>query len=265
MDITELREKTDQLRDLNKRLSEEKLYLEDELGAEYNFGEIVGSSEALKRALARVKTVAVTDSTVLILGETGTGKELVARAIHSMSSRSQNSFIKINCAAVPTGLLESELFGYERGAFTHATSQKLGRMELAHKGTFFMDEVGDIPLEVQPKLLRALEDQEFERLGSSRTIQVDVRMIAATNHDLLARVSEREFREAIGSMYSLSACRLYVTGAKTFRCWFATSFPDTPPALERPLKIFPAAPCRRSPGGIGRATCVNSKTSSSAR
>jgi len=195
MDITELREKTDQLRDLNKRLSEEKLYLEDELGAEYNFGEIVGSSEALKRALARVKTVAVTDSTVLILGETGTGKELVARAIHSMSSRSQNSFIKINCAAVPTGLLESELFGYEKGAFTHATSQKLGRMELAHKGTFFMDEVGDIPLEVQPKLLRALEDQEFERLGSSRTIRVDVRMIAATNHDLLARVSEREFRE----------------------------------------------------------------------
>ena len=195
MDITELREKTDQLRDLNRRLAEEKLYLEDELGAEYNFGEIVGSSQALKRALARLKTVAATDSTVLITGETGTGKELVARAIHATSPRRHNSFIKINCAAVPTGLLESELFGYEKGAFTHATSQKLGRMELAHKGTFFLDEVGDIPLEIQPKLLRALEDQEFERLGSSRTIKVDVRLIAATNHDLSARVSQRAFRE----------------------------------------------------------------------
>jgi PAS domain S-box-containing protein len=195
INITDLREKTDQLRDLNRRLAEEKLYLEDELEAEYNFGRIVGSSEALKRALARLKTVAATNSTVLITGETGTGKELVARAIHASSPRKHNSFIKINCAAVPTGLLESELFGYEKGAFTHATSQKLGRMELAHKGTFFLDEVGDIPLEIQPKLLRALEDQEFERLGSSRTIKVDVRLIAATNHDLSARVRERKFRE----------------------------------------------------------------------
>jgi formate hydrogenlyase transcriptional activator len=179
---------------LKNRLAEEKLYLEDEIRSEFNFEEIVGESAALKKVLTQVKTVAPTDSTVLILGETGTGKELVARAIHRMSSRSETSFIKLNCAAIPTGLLESELFGHERGAFTGAISQKVGRLELADKGTLFLDEVGDIPLELQPKLLRVLQDQEFERLGSTRTLKVNIRLIAATNRDLAKAVAERQFR-----------------------------------------------------------------------
>jgi formate hydrogenlyase transcriptional activator len=179
---------------LKNRLAEEKLYLEDEIRTEMNFEEIVGESAPLKKVLTQVKTVAPTDSTVLVLGETGTGKELAARAIHRMSSRHNASFIKLNCAAIPTGLLESELFGHEKGAFTGAISQKVGRLELADKGTLFLDEVGDIPLELQPKLLRALQDQEFERLGSTRTLKVNVRLIAATNRDLMKAVAEKQFR-----------------------------------------------------------------------
>jgi formate hydrogenlyase transcriptional activator len=179
---------------LKNRLTEEKLYLEDEIRTELNFEEIIGESAPLKRVLAQVKTVAPTDSTVLVLGETGTGKELAARAIHRMSTRHGASFIKLNCAAIPTGLLESELFGHEKGAFTGAISQKIGRLELADKGTLFLDEVGDIPLELQPKLLRVLQDQEFERLGSTRTQKVNLRLIAATNRDLPRSVLERQFR-----------------------------------------------------------------------
>ncbi len=179
---------------LKNRLTEEKLYLEDEIRSELHFEEIIGESPALKRVLSQAKTVAASEATVLILGDTGTGKELIARAIHRMSTRKENSFIKINCAAIPTGLLESELFGHERGAFTGAISQKIGRLELADRGTMFLDEVGDIPLELQPKLLRVLQDQEFERLGSTRTIKVNVRLIAATNRDLSKSVAERQFR-----------------------------------------------------------------------
>jgi len=183
-----------EISDLKNRLEEEKLYLESEIQTELHFEEIVGKSEVLKRVLTQVSTVAVSLATVLILGETGTGKELIARAIHKLSRRRNNSFIKLNCAAIPTGLLESELFGHEKGAFTGAISQKVGRLELANGGTLFLDEIGDIPLEIQPKLLRVLQDQEFERLGSTRTIRVDIRLIAATNRDLTAAVAEGEFR-----------------------------------------------------------------------
>jgi DNA-binding NtrC family response regulator len=160
-----------------------------------NFEEIVGTSAALKAALKQVEVVAPTESTVLIMGETGTGKELIARAIHTISSRSHRPFVKLNCAAIPSGLLESELFGHEKGAFTGAVAQRIGRFELAHGGTLFLDEVGDIPLELQPKLLRVLQEHEFERLGSTRTQHVDVRMVAATNRDLAQMVGEKQFRE----------------------------------------------------------------------
>jgi formate hydrogenlyase transcriptional activator len=177
------------------RLSETKqrLYLEEEVRAE--FGAIVGDSPALNTALHLVSVVAPTDSSVLILGETGTGKELIARAIHNLSNRRERAFVKLNCAAIPLGLLESELFGHERGAFTGAIAQKTGRFELAHKGTLFLDEVGDIPLELQAKLLRVLQEQEFERLGSNRTHKVDVRVVAATHRDLVAMVKQTTFRE----------------------------------------------------------------------
>ncbi|HEV2177381.1 MAG TPA: PAS domain S-box protein [Terriglobia bacterium] len=183
-----------QVAELRAKLAEEKAYLEEELRTEYNFEEIIGESSALKRTLKQVETVAPTDATVLILGETGTGKELIARAIHHLSGRRERTFVKLNCAAIPSGLLESELFGHEKGAFTGAISQKIGRLELAHQGTLFLDEVGDIPLELQPKLLRALQEKEFERLGSTRTIPVDVRLIAATNRDLTQMVKDRQFR-----------------------------------------------------------------------
>lgn len=179
---------------LKNKLTEEKLYLEDEIRTAYNFEEVVGSSPALKRTLKQVETVAPTDSTVLIYGETGTGKELIARAIHNLSARRDHTLVKLNCAAIPTGLLESELFGHERGAFTGAVERRVGRFEVAHKGTLFLDEIGDIPLELQSKLLRVLQEGEFERLGSSRTIKVDVRVIAATNRDLQMMVSEGHFR-----------------------------------------------------------------------
>jgi formate hydrogenlyase transcriptional activator len=183
-----------EIEQLKDQLAEEKLYLQDEIRTERNFGEIVGESPAFKRVLEQVETVAPTDASVLILGETGTGKELIARALHDLSSRRDRTFVKLNCAAIPTGLLESELFGHERGAFTGAIAQKAGRFELANKGTLFLDEVGDIPLELQPKLLRALQEHEFERLGGTRTIKVDVRLVAATNRDLAHMISERQFR-----------------------------------------------------------------------
>jgi formate hydrogenlyase transcriptional activator len=187
MDVTEQERMTQELR-------REKLYLEDEIRTEYNFEEIIGESAALKRILKQVETVAPTDSTVLVQGETGTGKELIARAIHNLSKRRERTFVKINCAAIPTGLLESELFGHERGSFTGAIAQKVGRFELAHGGTLFLDEVGDVPLELQSKLLRVLQEQEFERLGSNRTIRVDVRLVAATNRDLAQMVADKQFR-----------------------------------------------------------------------
>jgi formate hydrogenlyase transcriptional activator len=180
--------------ELNARLAEEKVYLEDEIRTDSRFEEIIGQSRALKANLKQVETVAPTDSTVLICGETGTGKELLARAIHNLSSRRQGTFVKLNCAAIPTGLLESEMFGHERGAFTGAIAQRIGRFELAHRGTMFLDEVGEIPLELQTKLLRVLQEREFERLGSSRTIRTDARLVAATNRDLIAMVEERQFR-----------------------------------------------------------------------
>ena len=183
-----------QIADLKDKLTQEKVYLEDEIRSELNFEEIVGNSEGLRRVLRKVETVAPTDSTVLIYGETGTGKELIARAVHNLSSRKSNAFVKMNCAAIPTGLLESELFGHERGAFTGAISQRVGRFELAHRGTMFLDEVGEIPLELQPKLLRVLQEREFERLGSSRTLRTDARLIAATNRDLGDMVAEQTFR-----------------------------------------------------------------------
>src|ERR1700746_1318011 len=179
---------------LKDKLAQEKLYLEEEIRSEMNFGNIVGNSPALNHVLELVETVASSDSTVLLLGETGTGKELIARAIHDRSRRKDRTFVKLNCAAIPTGLLESELFGHEKGAFTGAVSQKLGRLELADKGTLLLDEIGELPLELQPKLLRVLQDQEFERLGGTKTIKVDVRLIAATNRDLVRAVEEREFR-----------------------------------------------------------------------
>jgi len=183
-----------QIEELKDKLNKEKLYLEDEIRTEYNFEEIIGESAALKRILKQVETVAPTDSTVLIQGETGTGKELIARAIHHLSKRRERTFVKMNCAAIPTGLLESELFGHERGAFTGAIAQKVGRFELAHGGTLFLDEVGDVPLELQSKLLRVLQEEEFERLGSNRTIRVDVRLVAATNRDLAQMVADKQFR-----------------------------------------------------------------------
>ena len=161
----------------------------------HNFEEIVGTSAALKAVLKQVEVVAPTESTVLILGETGTGKELIARAIHTASSRSRRPFVKLNCAAIPTGLLESELFGHEKGAFTGAIAQRIGRFELADGGTVFLDEVGDIPLELQTKLLRVLQEREFERLGSTRTLRTDARLIAATNRELRKMVEQRKFRE----------------------------------------------------------------------
>jgi len=183
-----------QISDLTDKLAQEKLYLEDEIRSEANFEEIIGKSKELRRVLNLVETVAPTDSTVLIHGETGTGKELIARAIHNLSPRRSKTFVKLNCAAIPSGLLESELFGHEKGAFTGAVAQRIGRLELANQGTLFLDEIGDIPLELQPKLLRVLQEREFERLGSTRTFRTDVRLIAATNRDLGAMVEEQKFR-----------------------------------------------------------------------
>jgi formate hydrogenlyase transcriptional activator len=177
------------------QLSTEKTYLEDEIRYDHNLEDIVGKSRALRETLSKAEVVAGTDATVLLMGETGTGKELIARLIHNRSSRRDHTFVKLNCAAVPSGLMESELFGHERGAFTGAVATKVGRFELAHHGSLFLDEVGDIALDLQPKLLRVLQEREFERLGSTRTLKVDARLIAATNRDLSQMVASREFRE----------------------------------------------------------------------
>jgi formate hydrogenlyase transcriptional activator len=191
--IRDLSEKKQAQEELQQK-EREKQYLEEELQTVHNFEEIIGESLGLKRVLKQVETVAATDVTVLILGETGTGKDLIARAIHNLSTRRAQTLVKLNCAAIPTGLLESELFGHEKGAFTGAISQKIGRLELANRGTLFLDEVGDLPLELQPKLLRALQEKEIERLGGTRTIPVDVRLLAATNRNLEKLVADREFR-----------------------------------------------------------------------
>jgi formate hydrogenlyase transcriptional activator len=183
-----------EINELKEKLEKENVYLRDEIRTETNFEEIVGESAGLKRVLQQLEIVAPTDSTVLILGETGTGKELIARALHQLSTRSDRAFVKINCAAIPTGLLESELFGHEKGAFTGAISQKVGRFELAHRGTLFLDEIGEVPLELQSKLLRVLQEQEFERLGGTRTIRVDIRLVAATNRDLTLMMEAGLFR-----------------------------------------------------------------------
>ncbi len=183
-----------EIRELKEKLAQEKLYLEDEIRSEMNFAQIVGKSAQLRRVLKQVETVAPTDSTVLIYGDTGTGKELIARAIHDLSPRRSKPFVKLNCAAIPTGLLESELFGHEKGAFTGAIAQRIGRFEVANGGTIFLDEIGEVPLELQTKLLRVLQEREFERLGSSRTLRTDARLIAATNRDLETMVSEQRFR-----------------------------------------------------------------------
>ncbi len=190
----DLRRAQQELSELTQKLAQENLYLEDEIRSDLNFKEIVGKSTELRRVLKLVETVAPTESTVLINGETGTGKELIARAIHNLSSRRSRTFVRLNCAAIPAGLLESELFGHEKGAFTGAFAQRIGRLELANNGTLFLDEVGDLPLELQPKLLRALQEREFERLGSTRTIATDVRLIAATNRNLAAMVEGGKFR-----------------------------------------------------------------------
>jgi formate hydrogenlyase transcriptional activator len=183
-----------EISELKDKLAQEKLYLEEEIRSELNFEHIIGSSPALKQVLELVETVASSDSTVLLLGDTGTGKELIARAIHDHSRRKDCTFVKLNCAAIPTGLIESELFGHEKGAFTGAITQRMGRLELADQGTLFLDEVGDIPIEIQPKLLRALQEREFERLGSTHTKKVNVRLVAATNRDLEKMIAAREFR-----------------------------------------------------------------------
>jgi formate hydrogenlyase transcriptional activator len=183
-----------QISQVKERLARENVYLESEIRSALHFEEIVGKSEALRRVLREIETVAPADSTVLIYGETGTGKELIARALHNLSSRKSNAFVKLNCAAILTGLLESELFGHEKGAFTGAIAQRVGRFELAHGGTIFLDKIGEIPLELQPKLLRVLQEREFERLGSTRTLHTDARLIAATNRDLKAMVGDQRFR-----------------------------------------------------------------------
>ncbi len=189
-DLTQKREAEEALR----RSEQQKSYLQEELVTTHQFEEIVGESAGLKRVLKQAEDVAATDATVLILGDTGTGKELIARAIHDLSKRREHAFVRLNCSAIPSGLLESELFGHERGAFTGAIAQKIGRLELGHQGTFFLDEVGDLPLELQPKILRALQEKEFERVGGTRTIPVNVRLVAATNRDLAKMVAAGQFR-----------------------------------------------------------------------
>jgi formate hydrogenlyase transcriptional activator len=193
-DIDDQKKTEEQLRNENVRLDQERVYLAEQIRSEMGFEHIVGSSSALMRVLELVETVARSDSTVLLLGETGTGKELIARSVHERSRRTAKTFVKLNCAAIPTGLLESELFGHEKGAFTGAIIQKVGRMELADQGTLFLDEVGDIPVDIQPKLLRALQEKEFERLGSTHTRKVNLRLVAATNRNLEKMVADREFR-----------------------------------------------------------------------
>jgi len=225
---------------LKDKLAEEKLYLQEEIGKDFGL-EMVGSSPAFQRVLRQVETVASSDATVLILGETGTGKELVARAIHQLSLRKARSFVQINCASIPMGLVESELFGYEKGAFTGAISPKTGRLELAHEGTLFLDEIGDMPLELQPKLLRALQEREFERLGSTRTRQVDLRLITATNCDLAAMVEARTFRADL--FYRLNVFPIHLPPLRERRDdipaltrYFTQKFAQK---MHRPIEVIP--------------------------
>jgi formate hydrogenlyase transcriptional activator len=194
--------------DLQETVAHESIQIEDEIHGEMHFEGIIGKSVALRKVLRQVETVAPTNSSVLIFGETGTGKELIAHAIHSLSTRRPNAFVTLNCAAIPSGLLESELFGHEKGAFTGAISQRLGRFELANHGTIFLDEIGEIPLELQPKLLRVLQQREFERLGNGRTLKTDARLIAATNRDLAAMVDEQKFRADL--FYRLNVFPIHV-------------------------------------------------------
>jgi formate hydrogenlyase transcriptional activator len=231
---------------LKDKLAQEKFYLEEEIRSELNFDQIVGESPALRQALELVQTVAPSDSTVLLLGETGTGKELIARAIHDHSRRTKRTFVKLNCAAIPTGLFESELFGHEKGAFTGAISQKVGRLELADQGTLFLDEVGDVPLEIQPKLLRALQEREFERLGSTRTKKVDVRLVAATNRDLENMIATREFRSDL--YYRLNVFPIRIPPLRERRDdipvlarYFAQKFSRQ---MEKQIETIPAATMR---------------------
>jgi DNA-binding NtrC family response regulator len=203
--------------------------LQEEVKSKAGFEEIIGTSEVLRRALRDVEVVASTDSTVLICGETGTGKELIARAVHNLSSRRHNAFVKLNCAAIPTGLMESELFGHERGAFTGAVTQRIGRFEVANRGTIFLDEVGEIPLELQTKLLRVLQEREFERLGSTRTVHTDARLIAATNRDLLEMVQEQEFRSDL--FYRLNVFPIRVPALRE-------RVVDIPPLVRHFVKYF---------------------------
>ena len=240
-----------EIESLKNKLADEKVYLEEEMQTEYNFEQIIGQSSGLKQVLKKVETVAPTDSTVLILGETGTGKELIARAIHELSSRRERTFVKINCAAIPTGLLESELFGHERGAFTGAIAQRIGRFELAHRGTLFLDEVGDIPLELQPKLLRVLQEQEFERLGGTRTIRVDVRVVAATNRDLAQMVAESQFRNDL--YYRLNVFPIVAAAAARA----ARGHPAAGPLLRAEVRPAHGQADRDDPGrGHGRADAL---------
>ena len=231
----------ERIQELNAQLSREKMYLEDEIRDEQQFDEIIGRSRALARVLREIQTVAPTDSTVLITGETGSGQELVARAIHQFSARQERAFLKLNCAAIPTGLLESELFGHEKGAFTGAITSRIGRFELANHGTVFLDEVGEIPLDLQPKLLRVLQEREFERLGSSRTLRTDARLIAATNRDLSAMVADHTFRQDL--YYRLNVFPIAVPALRERRedipmlvRHFAQTFARR---MKKPIEIIP--------------------------
>jgi formate hydrogenlyase transcriptional activator len=235
-----------EISELKDKLAQEKLYLEEEIRSEMNFDQIVGDSPALRQVLELVQTVAPSDSTVLLLGETGTGKELIARAIHDHSRRENRTFVKLNCAAIPTGLFESELFGHEKGAFTGAIAQKIGRLELADQGTLFLDEVGDVPPEIQPKLLRVLQEREFERLGSTRTKKVDVRLVAATNRDLESMVATREFRSDL--YYRLNVFPIRIPPLRERRedipvlaRYFAQNFARR---MQKQIETIPAATVR---------------------
>jgi len=235
-----------EISELKEKLAQEKLYLEEEIRSEMNFDQIVGDSPALRQVLELVQTVAPSASTVLLLGETGTGKELVARAIHDHSRRKNRTFVKLNCAAIPTGLFESELFGHEKGAFTGAINQKVGRLELADQGTLFLDEVGDVPLEIQPKLLRALQEREFERLGSTRTKRVEMRLVAATNRSLEKMIVDREFRSDL--YYRLNVFPIRIPPLRERRedipvlaRYFAQKFAQQ---MEKRIETIPSAAMR---------------------
>src|ERR1700751_2717864 len=232
-----------EISELKEKLAQEKLYLEEEIRSDSGFERIIGKSAPLKHILELVDTVAPSDSTVLLLGETGTGKELIARAIHDRGRRKGRTFVKLNCAAIPTGLLESELFGHEKGAFTGAITQKIGRLDLADQGTLFLDEVGDIPIEIQPKLLRSLQEREFERLGSTQTRKVNVRLVAATNRNLEKMVADREFRSDL--FYLLKVCPIRIPSLRERKedipllvSYFVQKFAKQ---MQKPIESVPSA------------------------